>query len=67
MSMSEGPGVYKAIIAIGVMGEEEDVARFIALWMMDSERRAHRINHVAFDDRLQLLPLPEDNTNGKPQ
>lgn len=50
--------VYKAIIAIGVSGEEADVARFVALWIADSEMRAHRI--VA---RLKipviLLPLPE--------
>lgn len=51
--------IFKAIIAIGVMGEREDVARFTALWITDSERRAHRINQVAFDGKLQLLPLPE--------
>jgi len=53
--------VYKAIIAIGVMGPQEEVVRFTALWIEDSERRAHRINQVAFDGRLQLLPLPEVN------
>jgi len=52
-------GHYKAIIAIGIMGNRDDVARFTALWMTDSERRAHRINQVAFEGRLQLLPLPE--------
>ena len=51
--------VYKAIIAIGVMGTADDVTRFTALWIADSERRAHRINAIAFDNRLQLLPLPE--------
>lgn len=52
-------GHYKAIIAIGVMGTVDDVTRFTALWVSDSERRAHRINAVAFDGRLTLLPLPE--------
>jgi len=41
------------------MGDPEDVARFTALWIADSERRAHRINEVAFFSKLQLLPLPE--------
>jgi hypothetical protein len=54
-------GLYKAIIAIGVMGGEDDVTRFIALWIADSERRAHRINDKLFQGRLQLLPLPEGN------
>ena len=58
-SQASGSHVYKAIIAIGVMGSEEDVTRFTALWIADSERRAHRINAIAFDNRLQLLPLPE--------
>jgi hypothetical protein len=52
-------GHYKCIIAIGVMGEKEDVARFTALWITDSERRAHRINERLFSNRLLLLPLPE--------
>lgn len=55
------PRHYKAIIAIGVIGTEEDVTRFIALWIADSEHRAHRINTKLFRDRLTLLPLPEDN------
>ena len=53
-------GHYKCIIAIGVIGTQEDVARFAALWVLDSERRAHRINQIAFDGRLTLLPLPEE-------
>ena len=62
-SLPDKPAVrhYKAIIAIGVVGEEEDVTRFIALWVADAERRAHRINGVAFEGRLQLLPLPEES------
>ena len=42
------------------MGETDDVTRFAALWIADSERRAHRINEKVFKGRLQLLPLPED-------
>ena len=64
-AQASSPHVYKAIIAIGVMGTEEDVTRFTALWIQDSERRAHRINVVAFDGRLQLLPLPEGGNNGE--
>lgn len=50
--------VYKAIIAIGVSGEEEDVARFVALWIADAEARAHKI---VFRLKIPviLLPLPE--------
>lgn len=51
---------YKVIVAIGLLGEGEDASRFAALWVADSERRAHRINQVAFDGRLTLLPLPEE-------
>jgi hypothetical protein len=54
-----GVGHFKVIIALGVMGEKEDVARFTALWITDSERRAHRINEKIFEGKLQLLPLPE--------
>lgn len=56
-------GHFKAIIAIGIMGEREDVARFTALWITDSERRAHRINERVFNNSLVLLPLPEVDTN----
>ena len=57
--------VHKLIIAIGVMGSEEDVAQFAAHWIADSERRAHRIaEHLG--SKVQLLPLPEENTtNGE--
>jgi hypothetical protein len=54
-----GSHIYKAIIAIGVMGDEEDVARFTALWIKDSERRAHRIVEK-LNIPVQLLPLPEE-------
>lgn len=63
-SSSSEPGSssqYKAIIAIGVIGTEEDVTRFIALWVTDAEKRAHRINDGLFAGRLQLLPLPEES------
>jgi len=53
-------GLYKAIIAIGVMGKQEDVERFVALWIIDSEKRAHQINERVFHNTLTLLPLPED-------
>lgn len=56
---TSGAGHYKAIIAIGIMGEREEVARFTALWILDSERRAHRINEKLFHNSLVLLPLPE--------
>jgi hypothetical protein len=59
------PSIFKAIIAIGIMGGKEDVTRFTALWIADSERRAHRINQIAFDGRLQLLPLPEGMSDGE--
>jgi hypothetical protein len=52
-------GHYKLIIAIGVMGNKEEVARFAALWITDSERRAHQINDRIFKGSLLLLPLPE--------
>lgn len=52
-------GHYKAIIAIGLLGSADDVSRFTALWVADSERRAHRINERLFRGRLTLLPLPE--------
>jgi hypothetical protein len=60
-------GVYKAIIAIGIMGEKEDVARFVALWITDSEKRAHQINDRVFKGSLVLLPLPEADFNGHVQ
>lgn len=34
---------FNLIVGIGVLGEEEDVVRFSALWIADCERRAHRI------------------------
>jgi hypothetical protein len=58
-------GVYKAIIAIGIMGEQEDVARFVALWITDSEKRAHQINDRVFSGSLVLLPLPEAEFDGR--
>jgi hypothetical protein len=59
-TQASGASHFKCIIAIGVVGSEEDVARFAALWIMDSEKRAHSINNVVFKDRLTLLPLPEE-------
>lgn len=56
---SSEPSIFKAIIAIGVMGEDEDVERFTALWVIDSERRAHRIVEK-LGIPVQLLPLPEE-------
>ena len=52
-------GHYKVVIAIGVMGTQEDVTRFTALWIRDSENRAHKINERIFHNKLLLLPLPE--------
>lgn len=52
--------VYKAIIAIGVVGTEDDVARFTALWIADSEKRAHQIANT-FGGLVRVLPLPEDD------
>jgi hypothetical protein len=63
MPPASDAGHFKAIIAIGIMGEREDVARFTALWITDSERRAHRINEKLFHNRLLLLPLPEVDTD----
>lgn len=60
---SSSPKIYKAIIAIGIAGEEEDVTRFVSLWIHDAERRAHRINEKLFAGSLQLLPLPETDAN----
>lgn len=57
---SSSPKHYKAIIAIGVIGEEEVVEEFVALWIHDAERRAHRIVDKLFDGRVTLLPLPEE-------
>jgi len=42
------------------MGKQEDVERFVALWIIDSEKRAHQINERVFHNTLTLLPLPED-------
>jgi hypothetical protein len=56
---SSSLAVFKAIIAIGVMGTEEDAARFTALWITDSNLRAHRIAEKIMKGRVQLLPLPE--------
>ena len=53
---SSQPNVYKAIIAIGVMGDQEDVERFTALWITDCEKRAHKVAAIT---KVQLLPLPE--------
>jgi hypothetical protein len=59
------PSVYKAILAIGVMGSQEDVARFTALWITDAERRAQQIAAKLFHGRVQLLPLPESDELGR--
>ena len=37
---ASGASLFKAIIAIGLMGDQEDVERFVALWIIDSEKRA---------------------------
>lgn len=55
-----GPKVYKAIIAIGIMGPSDDVERFVAQWIYQSERLAHRIQQQASFSTITLLPLPED-------
>lgn len=57
---ASSPKHYKAIIAIGIDGTEEDVQKFTALWATDAERRAHKINDGILGGRLTLLPLPEN-------
>jgi hypothetical protein len=49
------------------MGDREDVARFTALWISDSEKRAHRINELIFHSSLVLLPLPEAEFSEPPK
>lgn len=53
--------VYKAIIAMGVVGDAETVPHFIALWLGKSEALAQLLaKRSDFDGKIQLLPLPED-------
>lgn len=50
---------FKIIIAMGFLGSQDDAERFTALWIADAEARAHRINAKLFKNRIQLLPIPE--------
>jgi len=52
--------VYKAIIALGVAGDAEDVERFTVMWMLEAENRAHELKSTYFP-QLTLLPLPEES------
>jgi hypothetical protein len=53
-----GPSVFKAIVAIGLMGPQDDVERFVAMWVTQCERRAHLLQSSF--PAVNLLPLPED-------
>lgn len=59
---STSPRVFKAIIALGVMGYQDDVLEFISLWVSKSEALAQLMaSRGMFDGKIQLLPIPEDD------
>jgi hypothetical protein len=46
------------VVAVGVVGEDADLKKFVEVMRADFERRAHKAAHHVFNDRIQILPLP---------
>lgn len=50
---------YTLLAAVGIMGTEEDCARFRDLMVADFENRCKRANDKIFQGRITLLPVEE--------
>jgi hypothetical protein len=46
------------VVAIGVVGEEEDLKKFVEVMRADFERRSHMAAREIFHDRIEILPIP---------
>ena len=50
--------------AVGVVGSEEDCARFMEIMIADFNRRCGRCAATIFKGRVQLLPVEETLPDG---
>jgi hypothetical protein len=44
------------VVAIGAVGEKEDLERFVALITEDFERRCKRLADKLFEGKIEILP-----------
>lgn len=49
------------IIGVGVIGSDEDIKNFAEFMVKDFEQRCYKANERLFGNRLQILPMAEED------